>query len=363
MTKKVRNPSIELLRIVAMLCIIASHYACHGQQSAREILATDFVGGVELELFTLGNLGVDIFMAIAGYFGIDSKQKYRRLVPLVMQVFFYSVIMYVIFIANHLIDFEVKGAIRALFPISFDEYGFPTLYILVLILSPLLNVGIKEIKNNKKFLFLITFLWIFLPILSLNTVTYYCGELEQYIIAYSMGALVKLNEDKSANTKKNNTSVKYLILSIIGLIALTLVLSFVGMNNSLIYSFLIYLYYRNSPLMLLITFWAIKVFKDLQMDGNTKIGKIINYIAGTTFGIYLIHDNNYVRGWIWRVPFNNSAFHGFMLLVHLLMSVVVVFSLCSFIELIRKNSIEKLYIKGGNRIAESVAKRFEELSA
>lgn len=316
-------------------------------------------GGVELKLFTLGNLGVDIFMAIAGYFGIDSKQRYRRLMPLVIQVFFYSVIIYVIFVANHLIDFRVKGVVKAFFPITFDEYGFPTLYIVVLILSPLLNVGIKEIKNNKKFLFLITFLWIFLPILSLNAVTYYCGELEQYVIAYSIGALVKLNEDKSANIIKK--SVNILIISIIGLVVLTLILSFVGMNNSLIYSFLTYLYNRNSPLMLLITFGAIKVFTDLQMDGNTKIGKIINCIAGTTFGIYLIHDNNYVREWIWSIPFNNSAFHGFMLLVHLIISVAVVFSLCSFIELVRKNSIEKLYIKGVNRIAESFAKRFEEL--
>lgn len=45
MIKKARNPSIELLRIIAMVCIIASHYACHGQQIAQEILATDFVGG------------------------------------------------------------------------------------------------------------------------------------------------------------------------------------------------------------------------------------------------------------------------------------------------------------------------------
>lgn len=42
---KYREPSIELLRIIAMLFIICSHYACHGQTDAQTIMSSDFVGG------------------------------------------------------------------------------------------------------------------------------------------------------------------------------------------------------------------------------------------------------------------------------------------------------------------------------
>ena len=43
---KDREPSIELLRIIAMLFIICSHYACHGQTVAQAIMNSDFVRGV-----------------------------------------------------------------------------------------------------------------------------------------------------------------------------------------------------------------------------------------------------------------------------------------------------------------------------
>ena len=73
-----RNSSIELLRIVLMFMIIASHYVVHGGY-------TDFTQMnlswqiMLLQLISFGgNIANDAFILVTGYYLIQSEVKYRR---------------------------------------------------------------------------------------------------------------------------------------------------------------------------------------------------------------------------------------------------------------------------------------------
>lgn len=351
--KKYRDPSIELLRIIAMFFIMCSHYACHGQTDTQAIMSTDFVGGSILKIFTLGNLGVDIFMAIFGYFNIKMEFKFRRVLPLAFEVFFYSVVIFIIFcICNHDI-FSIKNLIKALFPISFDEYGFPTIYIIVFIISPILNSGLIHVSKERKYLYFLALLWIVLPIFSMGSVSYYCKELEQYVIAYSVGALVRLNESPE-NLKKAKHA---LLCSSWLLILLTVLLGLFSIKIPLAFKALTCLYQRNSPIFLLITWALLIIFMQSFRSIPYSIGRVINIIAGSTFGIYLIHDNKYVRDWLWAVVFNNAGISGVALLGDMLLSVYMVFIVCSIIDLIRKNTLEKLFMIGLNKVIVTIQRK------
>lgn len=68
----------------------------------------------------------------------------------------------------------------------------------------------------------------------------------------------------------------------------------------------------------------------------------INSIASTVFGIYLIHDNKYLRPVIWEGILNvNEYKESPYLILYLLGCVMLVFTVCAIIDLIRQKLIEK----------------------
>ena len=73
--KPARNAAFELLRIIAMLFIIAHHFYVHGGFSSisptNKALMTFFEFG--------GKFGVAIFVMISGYFLVNSKFKIKKL--------------------------------------------------------------------------------------------------------------------------------------------------------------------------------------------------------------------------------------------------------------------------------------------
>ena len=101
--KTERASNFELLRIIAMLMIVAAHYAGHG---IRHVLYPStgtiwLTGNLINRAFTSflipgGKIGVGIFFALTGYFMIDKEYKLQRLFNLILEVYFYSLLMLII---------------------------------------------------------------------------------------------------------------------------------------------------------------------------------------------------------------------------------------------------------------------------
>ena len=93
-----------------------------------------------------------------------------------------------------------------------------------------------------------------------------------------------------------------------------------------------------SLLMLFVATMFLIVFSNTTPFYN----RIINIFGGCTFGVYLLHDNNYVRTWLWSEVLNNSLYYDSkLLIVHFAVSVIIVYLCCTCIEYIRKYMIEK----------------------
>ena len=86
-TKKERNSNLELLRIIAMLFIVASHFAFHGFGSLGSFNEVNFIiansnNYLIYFLGMLGKIGVDVFVIISAYFMINSKFTFKKLLTL-----------------------------------------------------------------------------------------------------------------------------------------------------------------------------------------------------------------------------------------------------------------------------------------
>ena len=77
---------------------------------------------------------------------------------------------------------------------------------------------------------------------------------------------------------------------------------------------------------------------------------MINHIAGTVLGIYLIHDNNLMRTLIWDYIFPNLDYiHSSYYVLFYIGKVFAVFAICSIVELLRKRYVERPLTAAGRR--------------
>ena len=93
---KQRQSNIELLRIIAMLMIIAHHFSVHGGfQYSTDDLTINYLW---INFIAIGGkIGVNIFVLISGYFLINAVGfNVNKLVKLWIQIFSYSILFYII---------------------------------------------------------------------------------------------------------------------------------------------------------------------------------------------------------------------------------------------------------------------------
>jgi surface polysaccharide O-acyltransferase-like enzyme len=129
-------------------------------------------------------------------------------------------------------------------------------------------------------------------------------------------------------------AVGYLISSI-SVFAVGIVLLFVDAKIGKLGGYATNWYSYNS---LPVLFGSICLFLAfLKMEIKKEwISKCINVIAGATFGVYLIHEHRYLR-YVWQQWLGVEQYvDGPWMILHLLVSVTLVFAVCACVELVRK---------------------------
>jgi len=368
--KKKRNSSIELLRILCMLMVVASHYVC-----GRANNSIPFNSGQNLVnsiIFCLlgqwGRVGVIIFVMISAFFLVDSKFNFKRILKLVLQVFFYSVVLFVcVDLIYTKSKFTFYGLFRACFPILTQTYWFITPYLLMSLLSPFLNVLIKHI-GQKRHLALTLTLFLFatiFPNISLDRFPIPFTYLGLFIAIYFLMAYIKIYPISILESFKK-TFIVFLVLSLIivgwtvgWLCMATKVQIF---ETGIAYS--TYLTRINNVVGILFSLFLFNLFRFIKIKSNA----FINVVAGGTFGVYIIHCSPYVSSIIWLDIFNVFKYtysNPLLALGHYVGVVLVVFFACVIIDIIRKYLLEipffKIIDKPYNKIEGFLVNKFNNV--
>lgn len=90
---KTRESGLELLRIIAMLLVVMHHVILYSKLSVLNSNQT-----LAKILLPSGKIGVNIFYFITGYFMVEKNFKISRVLNLVIQTSFYSIVFYLIFL-------------------------------------------------------------------------------------------------------------------------------------------------------------------------------------------------------------------------------------------------------------------------
>lgn len=343
-----RNTNIEILRIIAILLIVISHYSVHNVTNVNELSFS--INKILLQMMTLGNIGSELFMLITGYYLINSsKIKLSKLFRLWLQIIFYSVGVYILFVLLDLEPFSYTTFIKNFFPITFNEYWFASVYFIVYLFHPYINTMLKNL-TQKDFIKLISLSLLIFSILNFITgQQYYFNELIQLIIIYVIGTYYGKYDDIYLD---ENKSKKLLIICLLILTLSTIGLEF--LNNKVSIKFIDYLYSRNSLIVVMISISLFNIFKNKKEFSN----KFINSLSSCTFGVYLLTETPILKNYLWKNIFDNSNYiYSSNLIIHTLISVLLTIVVSIIIEIIRKATMELFYNKFVSKKIDIVSKK------
>ena len=351
-----RKSNIELLRIIAMIMIIAHHIALHSH--FRFPVNSISVNRLWIQFIQMGGkIGVNIFVLISGYFlVVTNSVKTSKVLKLWLQIFTYSVGIFLIVVLFYPKLFGIKTLIKSFFPITFSEWWFASAYFVLYLICPYLNklLNAFDKKGYQRFLVLLFFCWCIIP--TFLSETWQANRLCWFVFLYALAGYIRLYVD-IASIKSGKCILiaiaigAFTYLSVIILDLLGLKISFVATRTTFLYSM------EKLPILLI----SLLLFLGFA---NLKIGCVpfINTISSTCFGIYLIHDNKYIRELLWSTIFQNANYQqSKFLILYILMQIIVVFVICAILELIRIHIIEKIYLKPIDNLSNWMNKKIEKL--
>lgn len=332
---KERMSNFELLRIIAMVGIVFFHYSDHG--CANITLSNSLESNYVFQsLFRIGGgIGNCIFVLLTGYFMINSKITLSKVLRLWFQVLFYSLFSLLIYLA-------VSGNYRSsligysLFPITHNVYWFFTTYMVLFLCTPLINAGIKSLTNRSLLLTTALLFSCFSLMPTLGNYTFIDNNrLGVFVTLYLMGAWFRIYGCYLWDVKRINFISLVVALIFISLSEWSILTNGWGSGVQSRYR---YVWGMEQALVVVASYALFIYFATVSIKSN----RLINVIAGTVFGVYLIHMNPLTTNYIWYDVFGiQDWFKNDLMPLYWLLTGLLLFVSCSFIEFMRIKFIEK----------------------
>lgn len=337
--KKPRSSNLELYRIVCMLMIVAHHFVVNSGVAAA--------GGPILEkpqsgnsLFLLlwgawGKTGINCFLMITGYFMCKSRITVQKFLKLFLQIFFYSIVIYVIFL---IAGYEKLSPVRilSLFPVWDIDKGFSSCFVVFYLTIPFWNILVQHMRKQQHEWLLIVLLVCYSLLGSIPTFQLSFNYVTWFGVIYLIASYIRLYPKPLFERK-----------SLWGWLTMTIILMAMGSVVAMQYMFGKTSFYFvsdcNKLLAVAVAVSSFLWFKNM----NIKYSKTINAFGAATFGVLLIHANsNAMRTWLWRDTLDVIGHYDMPLGQLMLFSigvVLVIFVICNLIDQLRIASLEKWF--------------------
>ena len=297
-----RNEAIELLRIAAMLLIVTGHLIGH-----NDLLNRLPAGSLNYYLVSLLQVlcypATNIYVLISGYLLCEKRFKVRRVFTLWAQVWIYSVLGF-LFGAVLLRQVSLSGLLKSVLPISGKIYWFATVYFGLYLLMPFLNLLIDRMdrKQHRYCLLILTLLFSlwrsFIPFAA--TLNPEGGNsILWFFVLYLYGAYLRRYGLSKPWIRKYRWPLAlgllfaaFLSRHVIGY--LSGALGFGGKGTSLFTEFTAF------PMLfsaVLIVSWAVE--RQPKKLLTLVSPSMIRFFSASTFSVYLIHENPYLKQWLY----------------------------------------------------------------
>ncbi len=342
---KKREANFELLRVLAMFMVILLHYMSRSGSliTLGEPLTPVRLTASLLESFCI--VAVNVWVLISGYFLSKGQFRLKRFLQLIAEVYFYTVLislaMQFVNVYRLNADNGIFKTVQYLFPISSEHYWFATSYVLLYLLSPILNKGVEALgRRQLKGLIFGLLVW-FCLIKSFVPVNFPTDDfgygLKWFICLYLIAAYIRKYDVRILSNGRQ--SLLLYVCSSLVIFGLTVVLYLINARTGRFEYFFGVMTDYNFVVCLIGALGVFSAFRYYHMPEG-RLADVVRFVAPLTFGVYLFHEHLEIRSrWIlWmeslfgRVPAGNLV--GSFLL-HMVLSVLVIYLVGIFIDWIR----------------------------
>lgn len=331
-----RQTNYELLRIIAMLMIIALHF---NNSSAGGILGHLTFNTFDWYFFNILEIlciiAVNIYVLISGYFMCENKFKLSKFLKLELETIFYTLTIYIILCAFDKVTFNFKDLIKNFLPIMTRKYWYVSAYMELYMLSSIINILIgKMSKRQYQYLLIVLFI-----ILSLLPTIYpnnnISGVLEGYsliwfVYLYLIAGYLRLHY----NNKFSNKKILLIYLSsIIIQIIIKIILSKLS-NYSFARNYKNSLLNYNNIFILIESISLFLLFTKIKIE-NKFLNKIIMFFSSSTFAVYLIHSQRELSKLLWKTIKPYKYLENYKVYIILILTIIGIFTVSVLIDKIR----------------------------
>ena len=335
-----RQSNLELLRILSMLLIVLHHYAVHGYGLLDKTVPP---AGWQVEILQFGGgVGIALFVLISSYFMVRSRFSGRKFIRLWVPVVTISISLHLAFlyipqegITPH------KGLLAMctqLLPILSGQYWFITTFTFLMLLSPALNIVMQR-AGRMQIIGIMAVLATFCCGPTVVPALGGSGEIIYFILLYFLAGYMRLH-GRSPQGHAGTCLAAFLVI-----LAATeaVVATTCGAESAILKNLHRACAAKFSIPNLLMAVFLFRAFLGMNLGSS----KWINGIAACTLGVYLIHENNYMRPFLW-----NNIFHCRDMLAqgpaaiwwHCITTVPAVYIGCTILAFIWKQTVERAYI-------------------
>lgn len=342
---KARDSNLELYRIIVMLIIVMHHYVVNS--GLMPLMGDSPLQAKSLFLYIYGmwgKTGINCFVLITGYYMCKSKITLRKFLKLLLEIEFYEITICLLFVLFSSTKISFIKFIWYSLPIrSLTCSSFTDCYIVFFLFIPFLNILIKNMdkKSHIWLLFLCLVIYSILCKMPIIPISLNYNYVSWFIIIYLIGAYLRLypyhEEDVTFWRKMTFIAIVLAIVSVLTRVSIGYYTQ-VECTRDMVYY---YVEDSNALLAVAVSVCLFMSFKYTKLRHN----KLINIVGGGTFGILLIHDNLLVRPWLWTFLNNKYFFTTDYAVFHAIISVVIIYVVCSIIEYVRANLFEQPLIE------------------
>lgn len=331
-----RNSSFELVRIIAMFVIVFAHFFVRSN-AINVCDGLNYYLGCFVEGFS--KISVNLFVMIGAWFLVEKEFNISRIFKIYLQMYF-CMLLTLICLMFFGVTISLKIFIQFILPYTAVASSFVCSYINMLLISPLLNIIINQSQNILRKI--ITVLFIVFPFyMSIranvhgewfsNTVWFcyiylFIGYFKKYIY----------------NNLKIN---KYVVFGGAFFLYISVfVFRFLCDTNHWYNLSSFIRYQKGSAYSIYCFIIALGIFYFFTKI-NLKYNKIINLFGASAFTVYLVSDAPIVRHIVWSKLFYSDLWlNSKYFILYSILTIIMTYCACTIIEIMRKNTVEKLYI-------------------
>lgn len=340
-----RKSNFELMRIISMLFIVLFHFTVHGGVYAN--CDNKLLKGVLDVLICISLVHVNSYILITGYFQTDSKFKQQKVWKLINQTWFYRIAIVLFLLLTDRLVLSKAALLQETAIVNLTEYWYAKIFLIVYIISPYLNKLIKGFrkKEYKRFIIILFVLLSVMPFITNGL--FYKNDgfgIVNFIFLYFVGGYLRKYPFKTKKSKSKERLTYILIFAtcvLLNKVLTDLSLKYYDINSltqSIGDIFINNKYNYSNPIIIIQTISYFCLFGTLDLKS-----KLINKISETSFAVYLIHDNQLLKPYLYNFFKLGEKVTQFSYLFYLLGIVLLVFILGCIIEKVRIIIFKKIY--------------------